>query len=160
MKTIIIAKDENIDDIVRLRVKMQIEDWKFTLNKDFSIYSDQFYEITKNYIKEHLNKSLYFALMYLMGKPIAMCGIEELAELPQITVCTENNGRHGCVVSVYTKPEYRCKGYQQETIRYLLDFAKKKCFNDITLTTNTPDAAHIYEKVGFKKISSKYFLGI
>ncbi len=58
MKTIIIANDENIDDIVRLRVKMQIEDWKFTLNKDFSVYSDQFYEITKNYIKEHLNKSL------------------------------------------------------------------------------------------------------
>ena len=160
MKRIVIANDENIEDIVRLRVKMQIEDWNFTLNKDFSIYSEQFYKITKNHIKEYLNKSLYFALMYLNGEPIAMCGLEELAELPQITVCTESNGRHGCIVSVYTNPEYRCKGYQQETIRYLLNFAKKECFNDITLTTNAPDAVHIYEKVGFKKISGKYFLKI
>lgn len=160
MKQIIIANDENINDVVELRVEMQIEDWGKTLNKDFSIYSNQFYEITKNHIKKRLNKSLYFALMYLNEKPIAMCAIEELSELPQITVCTENNGRHCCVVSVYTKPEYRGKGYQQEVIKYLLDFAKKEHFNDITLTTNTPDAAHIYEKFGFKKISNKYFLEI
>lgn len=160
MKQIIIANSENIDDIIKLRVEMQIEDWGNTLNKDFSIYSNQFYEITKKYINERLNKSLYFAVMYLDEKPIAMSGIEELAELPQITVCTESNGRHCCVVSVYTMPEYRGKGYQQEVIKYLLDFAKKENFNDITLTTNAPDAAHIYEKVGFKKISSKYFLEI
>lgn len=160
MKRIVIANNENIDDIVGLRVEMQIEDWENTLSKDFSIYSNQFYEITKNHIKARLNKSLYFALMYLDEKPIAMCGIEELSELPQITVCTENNGRHCCVVSVYTIPEYRGKGYQQEVIKYLLDFAKKEHFNDITLTTNASDAAHIYEKIGFKKISSKYFLEI
>lgn len=139
---------------------MQIEDWENTLKKDFSIYSNQFYEITKKHIEERLNKSLYFAVMYLDEKPIAMCGIEELEELPQITVCTESNGRHCCVVSVYTVPEYRGKGYQQEVIKYLLNFAKEENFNDITLTANTPDAVHIYEKIGFKKISSKYFLEI
>ncbi len=84
---IIIAKDENIDDIVSLRVEMQVEDWNRTLNKDFSVYAGPFSEITKDHIREHL-------------------------------------------------------------------------INDITLTTNTPAAAHIYEKVGFKKISSKYFLEI
>lgn len=97
-------------------------------------------------------------MMYLDEKPIAMCAIEELSELPQITVCTDSNGRHCCIVSVYTKPEYRGNGYQQELIRYLLDFAKTEHFNDITLTTNTSDAAHIYQKVGFKMISNKYFL--
>lgn len=158
MKKIVIAKNENINDIVDLRVEMQIEDWEQTLGKDFSVYAKQFYEITKKHIETRLNKSLYFALMYLNEKPIAMCGIEELCELPQITVCTERNSRHCCVVSVYTKPKYRRNGYQQELIKYLLEYAKKEHFNDITLTTNTPDAAHIYEKVGFKKISSKYFL--
>ena len=96
--------------------------------------------------------------MYFDDEVIAMCAIEELFELPQITVCTDDKGRHGCVVSVYTKPEYRGNGYQQQLIRYLLDFAKKQHFNDITLTTNTPDAMHIYEKVGFERISNKYFL--
>ena len=160
MRQIIIANDENIDDIVKLRVEMQVEDWGHTLNQDFSMYSDQFYEITKKHLEEHLNKSLYFAVMYSDGDLIAMCGIEALGELPQITVCTEHNGRHGCIVSVYTKPEYRGKGYQQEVIKYLLDFAKEADFNDITLTTNAPDAEHIYEKVGFRKISSKYYLGV
>ncbi len=158
MKKIVIAKNGNINDIVDLRVEMQIEDWEQTLGKDFSIYAKQFYEITKKHIETRLNKSLYFALMYFNKNPIAMCGIEELCELPQITICTESNSRHCCVVSVYTKPKYRGKGYQQEIIKYLLEYAKKEHFNDITLTTNTPDAAHIYEKVGFKKISSKYFL--
>lgn len=37
-----IATFENIDDIVDLRVEMQIEDWKETLGKDFSCYSDEF----------------------------------------------------------------------------------------------------------------------
>lgn len=156
----IIATDANIDDIVGLRVKMQIEDWSTTLNKDFNCYANQFSEITRRHIETRLNKSIYFAMMYLDEKPIAMCAIEELSELPQITVCTDSNGRHGCIVSVYTEPEYRGNGYQQELIRYLLDFAKTEHFNDITLTTNTPDAAHIYKKVGFKMISNKYFLAL
>ena len=96
MKNIFIATKDNIEDIVSLRVEMQIEDWNTTLNKG--------------------------------------------------------------LVSVYTKPEYRGKGYQQEVLKHLLDYAKKENFNDITLTTNTPDAAHIYEKAGFKLISNKYFL--
>lgn len=160
MKKMIIATDENIDDIVDLRVEMQIEDWSTTLDKDFTCYANQFSEITRKHIEMRLNKSIYFAMTYLDKKPVAMCAIEELSELPQITVCTDSNGRHCCVVSVYTKPEYRGKGYQQELIKYLLDFAKKECFNDITLTTNTPDAAHIYQKVGFKMISNKYFLAL
>ncbi len=160
MKRIRIAKEADIDDIVELRVAMQIEDWTFTLNQDFSVYSELFYEITKNHVKEHLNQSLFFALMYLEGKPIAMCGLEELGELPQITACTGDNGRHGCIVSVYTKPAYRGKGYQQEVIGCLLDFAKRARFHEITLTTNTPDAMHIYEKFGFRKVSDKYYLEV
>lgn len=158
MRRLVIAKDENINDIVALRVEMQIEDWNRTLGKDFSGYSAAFYEMTKRHIQSHLNQSLYFALMYLGEKPVAMCAVEELCELPQITMCAEKSGRHGCVVSVYTRPQYRERGYQQELLKYLLAYAGKERFHDITLTTNTPDAAHIYEKIGFQKISSKYFL--
>ena len=79
--------------------------------------------------------------MYMDDKPVSMAALEELSELPQITVCNDKNGRHCCLVSVYTKPDYRGKDYQQKVI-------------------NTPDAIHIYEKFGFKKISSKYFLGL
>lgn len=153
----IIATANNIDDIVALRVEMQIEDWNNTLSKDFSCYSNEFAKITRKHLIEKLNKSIYFAIMYLDDEPVAMCALEELSELPQITVCSDKNGRHCCLVSVYTKPNHRGNGYQQQLIRFILNFAKEANFNDITLTTNTPDAIHIYEKVGFKLISNKYF---
>lgn len=159
-KNITIAKEENIDDIVALRVEMQIEDWNHTLNKDFSGYAQEFARITKRHIAEKLNSSLFFAVLYVDKKAVAMCAIEELYELPQITVCLDKNGRHCCIVSVYTKPAYRGRGYQQQLISYLLDFAKSRNFHDITLTTNTPDAVHIYEKAGFRYISNKYFLNL
>ena len=157
-KKMIIADSSNIDDIVTLRVEMQIEDWMNTLGKDFSTHSDEFAKITRKHLIEKLNKSMYFAMMYIDDKPAAMCALKELSELPQITVCTDKNGRHYCLVSVYTRPDYRGNGHQQELIKYLLKFAKLEHFNDITLTTNTPNAIHIYEKAGFKQISNKYFL--
>lgn len=159
-KRLCIAREDNIDDITSLRVEMQIEDWNKTLNKDYSCHADEFAKITKNHLCKKLNQSIYFALMYVDDKPVAMCALEELSELPQITVCSNKNGRHCCLVSVYTKPVFRGKGYQQQLIKYLLDFAKAESFHDITLTTNTPDAAHIYEKAGFKLISNKYFLNL
>lgn len=160
MNRIIIADKSHIDDITALRVEQQIEDWGKTLNIDFSDKGEKFSEITRNHLFSHLNKSLYFALMLVDEKAVAMCAVEELEELPQITVCGENNGRHGCIVSVYTQPKYRGRGYQQLLIKELLRFAKAEGFNDITLTTNTSDAKHIYEKAGFKYISDKYFLGM
>ena len=58
MKKIRIAREADIDDIVELRVAMQIEDWTYTSNQDFSVYSEPFYEITKNHVKEHLNRCI------------------------------------------------------------------------------------------------------
>ncbi len=158
MKTLVIASEKNIEDIVSLRVQMQIEDWNRTVNRDYSCYAENFAEITRKHIQKRLNDSLFFALLYLDGEAVAMCAIEELSELPQMIVCANPNGRHCCLVSVYTKPAHRGHGYQQECMQYLLNFAKEKRFTDISLTTNTPDAAHIYKKVGFKWISDKYFL--
>lgn len=160
MEGIVIASEKELEDIVSLRIKMQIEDWNITLNQDFSYYADPFADITRKHLQEKLNQSIYFALFYQAGKAVAICAVEELLELPQITMCADTKGRHGRMVSAYTRPEFRGMGYQQALTEYLLKFAKKKNFTDITLTTNTPDAAHIYEKTGFHQTSSKYFLSL
>lgn len=160
MNKTVIAAFENIDDIVDLRTEMQVEDWKKTLGKDYSCFSDEFAQITRNHLENKLNISIYFAIMYIEDKPVTIAALEELSELPQITVCSDKNGRHCCLVSVYTKPDYRGNGYQQQVIKCLLEFAKSKGFTDITLTTNTPDEIHIYKKFGFKQISNKYFLNL
>lgn len=154
-----IADASDIDGIAALRVEQQIEDWNYTAgNKDFSKYAEDFEVITKSYLLSRLNKSIYFALMYIDGSPIAMCALEEADTLPQITFCENKDLRCGSIVSVYTKPDFRSKGYQQKLLKALLNLAKEESFGEITLTTNTPDAKHIYEKSGFEYISDKYYL--
>lgn len=66
MNKTVIATFENIDDIVDLRVKMQIEDWSKTLGKDFSCYSDEFAQITKKHLEDKLNISIFLRLCILM----------------------------------------------------------------------------------------------
>lgn len=156
-----IADFTDIDSITFLRVEQQIEDWnKTAMNKKFTKYADSFAVITKNHLLQNLNHSIYFAIMFLDDSPIAMCALEETGELPQITICEKPDSRSGCLVSVYTRPHHRGKGYQQKLLKELLDFAKQQGFTDITLTTNTADAKHIYRKFGFKYISDKFYLAI
>ena len=155
-----IADKSDLEDLVALRVEMQIEDWERTLNQDFSGYAQKFGELTRRHLEEKLGESIFFAILYEEQEPVSCCALEEVGELPQITVCTEPDARHGCLASVYTKPAYRERGYQQRLLGYLMDYVRDLGFHDITLTTNSPDAAHIYLKYGFTHISEKYFLAL
>ena len=64
------------------------------------------------------------------------------------------------ICRLFVLPECQGRGYQQRLLRYLMDYVKDLGFHDITLTTNSPDAAHIYQKYGFTHISEKYFLAL
>ncbi len=147
----------HIDAIADMRVAQQVEHWTHTLEKDFSVYAQQYRDVTVSYLRRRLNHSLFYVLKYVDDVPVAMCALEEQDELPPITVCIENK-RHGWVVSVYTMPNHRGKGYQQVLMQELLQMARERGFGDVTLTTNRPDAIHVYEKAGFRHVSDKYFL--
>ena len=154
---IVRADLSHIEAITDMRVAQQVEHWTHTLEKDFSVYAEQYRRVTEGYLRRRLNHSLLYVLKYVDNEPVAMCALEEQDELPPITVCIENK-RHGWVVSVYTKPEYRGRGYQQALMQELLQMARERGFGDVTLTTNRPDAIHVYEKAGFRHVSDKYFL--
>ncbi len=147
----------HIEAIADMRVAQQVEHWTHTLQKDFSVYAEQYRDVTVSYLRRRLNHSLFYVLKYVDHVPVAMCALEEQDELPPITVCIENK-RHGWVVSVYTLPAYRGRGYQQKLMQELLQMARERGFGDVTLTTNRPDAIHVYEKAGFQHVSDKYFL--
>jgi len=154
---IVRADLSHIEAITDMRVAQQVEHWTHTLEKDFSVYAEQYRRVTEGYLRRRLNHSLLYVLKYVDNEPVAMCALEEQDELPPITVCIENK-RHGWVVSVYTKPEHRGRGYQQALMQELLQMARERGFGDVTLTTNRPDAIHVYEKAGFRHVSDKYFL--
>ena len=157
LNRIVRADLSHIDTITDMRVRQQVEHWTHTLGEDFSVYAQHYREITASYLRRRLNHSLFYVLKYADGMPVAMCALEEQDELPPITVCMENK-RHGWVVSVYTMPEHRGRGYQQSLMQELLALARERGFGDVTLTTNRPDAIHVYEKAGFRHVSDKYFL--
>ena len=154
---IVRADLSHADVITDMRVAQQIENWTHILNTDFSVYGEKYRQVTIEYLQRRLNHSLFYVIKYVNNHPVAMCALEEQDELPPITVCMENK-RHGWVVSVYTKPEHRGKGYQQALMQELLKMARERGFGDVTLTTNRPDAIHVYEKVGFRHTADKYFL--
>jgi len=154
---IVRADLSHIDVIADMRVAQQVENWTNILDKDFAVYAEQYRQVTVEYLHRRLNHSLFYVLKYADNVPVAMCALEEQDELPPITVCIDNK-RHGWVVSVYTKPEHRGKGYQQALMKELLQMARERGFGDVTLTTNRPDAIHVYEKAGFRHTSDKYFL--
>lgn len=154
---IVRADLSHIDVIADMRVAQQVENWTNILQKDFAVYAAQYRVVAAGYLHRRLNHSLFYVLKYVGGEPVAMCALEEQDELPPITVCMENK-RHGWVVSVYTKPEHRGRGYQQELMKELLQMARERGFGDVTLTTNRPDAIHVYEKAGFRHTAGKYFL--
>ena len=154
---IVRADLSHIDVIADMRVAQQVENWTNILGEDFSVYAAQYRGVTAEYLHRRLNHSLFYVLKYAADVPVAMCALEEQDELPPITVCMENK-RHGWVVSVYTKPEYRGNGYQQALMKELLQMARERGFGDVTLTTNRPDAIHVYEKAGFQHTADKYFL--
>lgn len=154
---IVRADLSHIDVITDMRVAQQVEHWTHTLDRDFAVYAEQYRSVTASYLRRRLNHSLFYVIKYVDGEPVAMCALEEQDELPPITVCIENK-RHGWVVSVYTRPEHRGQGYQQLLMQELLQMARERGFGDVTLTTNRPDAIHVYEKAGFRHVSDKYFL--
>ena len=154
---IVRADLSHIDVIADMRVAQQVENWTNILDKDFAVYAAQYRDVAAGYLRRRLNHSLFYVLKYVADEPVAMCALEEQDELPPITVCIDNK-RHGWIVSVYTRPEHRGRGYQQALMKELLQMARERGFGDVTLTTNRPDAIHVYKKAGFRHTSDKYFL--
>ena len=67
-----IARYEDIEEISKLRVMQQKDDWKELYpNKD-----EEFYIITKNYLEEHLNKDIFFFIEIIENKIVATCGLQ------------------------------------------------------------------------------------
>ena len=69
---IILAKEEHIEKLCKLRVMQQKEDWEDEYpNNDIEVY-----EITKKYLEEHLNKDVYLFIELIGNKIVGTCGLQ------------------------------------------------------------------------------------
>ena len=135
-----IAKNEDIEEISRLRIMQQKDDWKELYpNKD-----EEFYAV--RYLEEHLNKDIFFFIEIIDNKIIATCGLQVIKYMPQ---CVKS-GVEGYICDVFTLKEYRRKGIQTNLIKECIKFAKKNNIIELKLSSDNPEAIRIYQEQGFE----------
>jgi ribosomal protein S18 acetylase RimI-like enzyme len=137
-----------INELVNLRLAYLKEDFGHLDEKDvLSIESS-----LPDYFQRHLNQDL-FVYTEIEDKKIVSCAFLLLVEKPMSPSFI--NGKTGIVLNVYTKPEYRHKGYARKVMNDLLEDAKKMELCTIELKS-TDDGYSLYKAVGFKDDPLEY----
>lgn len=126
------------------------------LNEDLGVISDENLELMKStlpsYYTKHLNKDL---MVYVArdGEDIVSCAFLLIVEKPMSPSFI--TGKTGTVLNVYTKPDYRKKGYAKKLITTMLEDAKVEGLSIIELKA-TEDGYLLYKSVGFEDVVAKY----
>ena len=137
-----LAKYKDIEEISRLRIMQQKDDWKELYpNND-----EELYTLTKKYLEEHLNKNVFFFIEIEDNKIVATCGLQVIRYMPQ---CVES-GIEGYICDVFTLKEYRKRGIQTNLIKECIKFAKENNIIELKLSSDNPEAIRIYQAQGFE----------
>ncbi|MBQ8315847.1 MAG: GNAT family N-acetyltransferase [Lachnospiraceae bacterium] len=142
------ASEKEIDELVELRLAY--------LQEDLGSISEQDMQCLRvalpQYFRNHLNRDL---LVYIAkeAEEILTCAFLLIVEKPMSPMFI--TGKTGTVLNVYTKPEYRKKGYAKQLMNALLEDAKANELSVIELKA-TEDGYHLYKSVGFEDVVSKY----
>ena len=148
-----IAEKKDIEELSKLRVIQQKEDWK----EEYPEGEDKrLYEVTKKYLIEHLNEDMIFFIEEQENHIIATCGLQIINYMPQ---CVES-GKEGYICDVFTLREYRRKGIQTKLIGECIKFAQEQNLEILKLSSDNPEAISIYKKYGFENdtLIMKYYI--
>lgn len=127
------------------------------LNEDLGVISDKNLELMQatlpSYYEKHLNKDL---MVYVARdeEDIVACAFLLIVEKPMSPSFI--TGKTGTVLNVYTKPEYRKKGYAKKLMTMMLEGAKAQGLSVIELKA-TEDGYSLYKSVGFEDVVAKYY---
>lgn len=142
------ASIDDLDMLVKLRMEYLLEDYG-------DIPQDRLAQISEklpNYYRAHLNVDLFAYVCRADGDIVSCCFllVTEKPSNPSFI-----NGKTGCVMNVYTKPEYRRKGIAGKLLSMLLSDSKKMGLDFVELKA-TDSGYELYKSVGFKDVTSKY----
>lgn len=135
------AMKTDIEEICRLRVLQQKDDWKEEYIDKFNLYDS-----TKTFLENHLNKDLHIFLNVVDGYIVSTGGLQIIEYLPQ---CNDN-GKYGYICDVYTLDKYRRKGLQKELLNEIIKFSKTQKLYKLSLSSDNEDAINLYKKMGFE----------
>ena len=142
------ASDKEIDELVELRLAYLQEDLGEISESDLQSLKGAL----PQYFSKHLNRDL---IVYIAREEeeVFACAFLLVIEKPMSPMFI--TGKTGTVLNVYTKPEYRKKGYAKQLMNALLEDAKANELSVIELKA-TEDGYQLYKSVGFEDVVSKY----
>ena len=124
------------------------------LQEDLGVITDKelIQESLPGYYEKHLNKDL---MVYVArdDEDIVSCAFLLIVEKPMSPSFI--TGKTGTVLNVYTKPEYRNKGYAKKLMTMMLEEATAQDVSVIELKS-TEDGYLLYKSVGFEDVVVKY----
>ena len=133
----------DIDSYCNLRVAMLLSDKSVSYNKEELVLQ------TRKYYKNYINKTL-FIFGYIENEEIvSVAAYEVLKRLPTPKI-NNLNSDIAYVCSIYTKEEYRNKGYSKLLLNEVIEDAKKRGLTRFKLSSHNEIAIKMYEKFGFK----------
>ena len=120
------------------------------LQEDLGVitYKQLIQESLPGYYEKHLNKDL---MVYVArdDEDIVACAFLLIVEKPMSPSFI--TGKTGTVLNVYTKPEYRNKGYAKKLMTMMLEDATAQDVSVIELKS-TEDGYSLYKSVGFEDV--------
>lgn len=140
------ATIKDINGLTDLRLAYLQEDLGVITNKEL------IQESLPGYYEKHLNKDL---MVYVARdeEDIVSCAFLLIVEKPMSPSFI--TGKTGTVLNVYTKPEYRNKGYAKKLMTMMLEDATAQDVSIIELKA-TEDGYSLYKSVGFEDVVAKY----
>ena len=140
------ATIKDINGLTDLRLAYLQEDLGVITNKEL------IQESLPGYYEKHLNKDL---MVYVArdDEDIVSCAFLLIVEKPMSPSFI--TGKTGTALNVYTKPEYRNKGYAKKLMTMMLEDATAQDVSVIELKS-TEDGYSLYKSVGFEDVVVKY----
>lgn len=148
---------DDLEQIISLRISIQKYDFNVMKQKDSVFDEKKLIQETKKYLIENLNKKIYIFGLFIDDELISNCGFYIDNHFPAFN---NYNGTIGYICNVFTKEEYRHKGYQKKVFDYCLSYAKKLGITSFKLSSINEKAIKMYEAFGFKKNNTTYSLRI
>lgn len=133
----------DIDSYCNLRVSMLLSDKSVTYNKKELVLQ------TREYYENYINKTL-FIFGYIENEEIVSVAANEVLKRLPTPKINNLNSDIAYVCSIYTKEEYRNKGYSKLLLNEVIEDAKKRGLTRFKLSSHNEIAIKMYEKFGFK----------
>lgn len=143
-----IATIDDIDSLVKLRIKLLNETCNNIRNYDWDRYSQA---LKTFYYDSISNKKVIAFLAEESGNVI---GISIICFYNIVPLLHNLDGKMALLTDMYTVPEYRNKGIGTKLLNDIMEYVKKSGYVKVTLNA-TESGRKLYEKYGFKDINGE-----